>query len=68
MYRFVVSCGSLAALLATSVSAAWVGVSGPIGGPINGLIPLPIVEGGLLGLLAAGVIGGAWLARRKRQR
>ena len=26
----------------------------------------PIAEGGLLGLAAAGVIGGIWLARRKR--
>jgi hypothetical protein len=27
---------------------------------------VPIAEGGLLGLAAAGVIGGIWLARRKR--
>lgn len=26
---------------------------------------VPIAEGGLLGLAAAGIIGGIWLARRK---
>jgi len=29
-------------------------------------VSAPIAEGGLLGLAAAGVIGGIWLARRKR--
>jgi hypothetical protein len=44
----------------------------PAGGPLgtaagNGLSgTLPVVEGGILALVAGGVVGGVWLVRRKR--
>ena len=64
MYRFVVWCGSFATVLATSVLAAWAVSHTSEVTPLG--ISLPIAEGGLLGLVAASVIGGVWLVRRKR--
>ena len=61
---------STIAVLAASMSPALAGV--PMGGPMgNGLgatmgTVMPFADAGILGLVAAGVIGGVWLARRKR--
>ena len=58
---------STIAVLAASVSTAFAGVA-PLGGPLSvslGAV-MPFTDGGILGLAAAGVIGGVWLARRKR--
>ena len=67
---------STIAVLAAYVSTASAGGSGgsitPLGEPLSGALSvtmgtvMPFAEGGILGLAAAGVIGGVWLARRKR--
>ena len=68
MHRFVVSCGSAAAVLATMISAALAGNAVPLGQSLSAPLgtSLPIAGGGLIALVAASVIGGAWLIRRKR--
>ena len=48
------------AALAVSATSAFAGTLSALGGTV------PIAEGGILGLVAAGVVGGIWLARRKR--
>lgn len=61
MRKFTAFSAALAAFVAAGSSTAFAGttLSAPLGGA------LPIAEGGLLGLVAAGVAGGIWLARRK---
>jgi hypothetical protein len=62
---------STIAVLAASVSAAFAAAT-PLGDPLSGALSvtmgtvMPFADGGILGLAAAGVIGGVWLARRKR--
>ena len=57
--KTIVCSGAFLALSTTAVLAG-IRVSATAGAPT------PIAEGGLLGLAAAGVIGGIWIARRKR--
>ncbi len=66
-FKFVVS--TIAVLTATMSSAL---ASVPMGRPLGARLgqemgsALPFADAGILGLAAAGVIGGVWLARRKR--
>ncbi len=53
--KFAVCSGAFLTMSATAALA---------GGTVG--VSAPIAEGGLLGLAAAGVIGGIWIARRKR--
>ena len=58
MHRIFWTIVATAIALTTSTTTAF--AVGPLGTSV------PIVEGGLLGLVAAGVVGGVWIARRKR--
>ena len=64
--RYIISA---VAVLTASISGAVAGGAVPLPVPLSSPLQaaLPFAEGGLLGLAAAGVIGGVWLARRKRR-
>ena len=58
---------STIAVMAASISKAFAGVLPmpiSLGDPLSTV--MPFADSGILGLAAAGVIGGIWLARRKR--
>ena len=62
----------LGALVLTVITVSPAFAGGALGGPLGIAfgtdlsVSVPIVEGGLLALLASGVVGGVYLARRKR--
>ena len=71
IFKFVIA--SVAVLTAFASSAAFAGsgtvaLGAPLGEQLGVILGtgLPFGDGGILGLAAAGVIGGVWLARRKR--
>jgi hypothetical protein len=59
---------ALATLVATvaAASPAFAGIT--LGTPLSAVLggSLPFGGGAILGLVAAGVVGGVWIARRKR--
>ena len=62
---------AVSAVLTTS-AAAQIPLGQPLGSalgtPLSSIlgVALPFGEGAVVGMIAAGVIGGVWLARRKR--
>ncbi|MBT5047709.1 MAG: hypothetical protein HOM58_04340 [Rhodospirillaceae bacterium] len=60
------------AIMAATAVPAFAGSFTPLGlrlgNPLSVVMgsTLPFADAGILGLVAAGVIGGVWLARRKR--
>jgi len=63
--QFVVfAMAVLVALPALAGIPAGIPAGEPMGFAVGGSVP--VVEGGLLALVAGGVVAGAWLVRRKR--
>jgi len=61
--RNAMKCSLVSAVvMAASMSTAFAQI--PLGTRLG--LPMPFGNGGILGLAALGVIGGVWLARRKR--
>ena len=64
-HTVLMSLFTVAAIVASAAEAlAGQRLGLPVGRELGEV--LPIAEGGLLGLVAAGVVGGVWLIRRKR--